>query len=180
MNNAGGDQGQWCTNGLTPWKNYVPCQLTTWCSFWATWQIFIHKEYLNAWTNLRSEFPTKKHRKNVHINVCLQHLVFKVQPNVLTSVFYIFICGTLRSPGVLSCNSKWTGTSTHFWSLSNHIQLPCDLWKGGTVHGQMCPYMHWIRCSTFSAFVVKCDLINNTNSTVTKLGTWMRNVSCEL
>lgn len=124
------------------------------------------------------EFPTTKHRKNVHINVYLQHLVFQVQPNMLTSVFYIFICGDTC---VLSCNSKWTGTSsTHFWALSNNIQLPCDLWKGGTVHGQMCPYVHWIRCRTFSAFVVKCDLINNINSTVIKLRTWMANVSCQL
>jgi hypothetical protein len=30
---------------------------------------FINREYPNAWTNFRSEFPTFKHGKRVHITV---------------------------------------------------------------------------------------------------------------
>ena len=35
-----------------------------------------------------------KNMENKFISLlCLQHLIFKVQPNVLTLIFYIFICG---------------------------------------------------------------------------------------
>jgi hypothetical protein len=125
--------------------------------------------------------PYKNTEKKFIPLLCLQHLIFKVQPNVLTLIFYSFSVGTLKSPSVLSCNWKWTGTSPkHFRSLSYHIQLPHDLQKGATVHGQTCPYVHRIKCRTFWENDVKCGLINNMNSTIIKLGTCMANVSHQL
>jgi hypothetical protein len=56
----------------------------------------------------------------------------------------------------------------HFWCLSNHLQLPWDLWKGVTVHDQTCPCAHWFRWGPFWAPVVHCNLINNKNLTVIK------------
>jgi hypothetical protein len=52
--------------------------------------------------------------------------------------------------------------------------------RGATVHHRMCPYLHLYRGRTFWAFVANCDLINNKNSTVMKLGTCILNVFGQL
>jgi len=42
--------------------------------------------------------PHKNMEKKFIPLLCLQHLIFKVQPNVLTLIFYIFICGDTQKP----------------------------------------------------------------------------------
>jgi hypothetical protein len=53
-------------------------------------------------------------------------------------------------------------------------------WKDVTFHDQTCLNLHSFRWRIFGAFVVFCDLINNKNSTVMKLGTCIVNVLCQL
>jgi hypothetical protein len=82
---------------------------------------------------------------------------------------------------IFRSNFKYGDTSpTQFWRLSNHLQQPQILWKGATIKNQTCSCVHWFRWRTLWAFVVNCDLINNKNSTVIKLGTSTVNVLCHL
>ena len=47
---------------------------------------------------------------------------------------------------------------------------PGDLWKGATVHDQLCLWVHWFMWMKFWVFVVSCNLLDNKNWTVIKLG----------
>jgi len=119
-------------------------------------------------------------RKRVYINVCPQR-VLELQPP-RTSIFNRFLLVvTLKNPGAFSSNWKWRGTSrAHVWCLSNHPQPPRNLWKGVTIRDQTCPYGHWFRLRTFRVSVINCNLINNKNWSVIKLGTFIINALCQL
>jgi hypothetical protein len=62
--------------------------------------------------------------------------------------------------------------------MSGRSQPPLYLRKRATF--QMCPCVHSNSWRTFRAFVVKCDLINNDNSTVIKERTCTAKVLCYL
>jgi len=85
-----------------------------------------------------------------------------------------FLCvERLENRSVFSCSWKCRPiSSTYFRCLSNNSHPPRNLWKGATVHDQTCPYVRWLfRWRPFWVFVVKCNLIDNKNPVVIKLGT---------
>ena len=90
----------------------------------------------NAWTNVRSEFPTQKKENSLH---------YYIFANTYYSFQTIALQRFGRSPSdhcrqghltpppsrVFCSNWKWTGTTpTHFRWLSNISQPSRDVWKG--------------------------------------------------
>lgn len=113
---------------------------------------------------------TKK-RSKVYINIRLHPLSFRGTAPHLSehSVLYLHLYGHFTTLCVhlhIKINRR---VSTHFWCLSNNLQPPWDILKYATVHDETCVCMHWFSCRPFWAFVMNCELINSTNSTVIKL-----------
>jgi hypothetical protein len=113
--------------------------------------------------------------------VC-KHVVFEVHPTRSIDLSLLeFFVWALKSPRVFSSNLKWGDTlPMHFLFLSKYLQPLRSVWKTVTLHHQTCLRVHSFRWTTFWAFVVNCDLIDNKNSTVIKLGTCAVNVLCQL
>ena len=53
----------------------------------------IYRVYLKCFDRLQGRVPHTKRRKTVYINVCPQTVLDAQLSNLLTSVFYVFICG---------------------------------------------------------------------------------------
>jgi hypothetical protein len=126
----------------------------------------------NAWTNFRNELCTSEEGKSVH-----KHFS-KPQPKNIwpQSPIFLFV-GTRNNPDVFSSNLKWTDNlPKYFWWQSNCSQPPEDLRKSAEIRDYTRLCVSWFRWRIFSTFVVNCDLINNKNSTVIKLGTCTVNV----
>ena len=78
---------------------------------------------------------------------------------------------TFLSLWTLKFGSLFSSTSTtYFGCLSDIFHLPWDIRNCATVHDQKCPSVHWSKWNTFWSCVVNCDLTNNKNSTIMKLG----------
>jgi len=102
-------------------------------------------------------------------------MISRFSLQVQTPQFFRFLSvGTFKTPSVFSLNWKWRNTfPTRILCLSDHLQLPRDLWKGAHAYigsgGEHSEH-----------FFVNCDLINHKNSTPIKLGTCIVNVLCQL
>jgi len=135
--------------------------------------------YENAWKNFRSEFPTPK-QGNKFLSIYLSKQIRGTAPQKFPhlSLLDIYVLVYLKIL-VYSSQTKNKETSqTHFLCLPNHSQPPRDLQTGAPLHGRLCPCVYWLRWRKFWASVVKCDLINNNNSTAIKFGTCIVNVIC--
>ena len=87
----------------------------------------------------------------------------------------------IRTPSVFSSTLKRREISpVHFCCASNNTQPHWDLWRSATVHDQTCPGMLWFTWRIFWAFVANCDVTNNKNSSVIKLGRCTVNVLRQL
>jgi hypothetical protein len=55
----------------------------------------------------------------------------------------------LKNTSVFSSNWKWRDAlPSKFWYLTDHLQIPPDLWNGAAVHDQKCTCVHWLRRRT--------------------------------
>ena len=96
-----------------------------------------------------------KTRRKLYSNLCVQ-TVFDVQPKSVSLRFLnVWTFKTLM----------YSAPTENGKALSNHSQPCWDIWKDATVRDQTGPWVCRFRWRTFWAFVVKCDLINNKNST---------------
>jgi hypothetical protein len=116
-----------------------------------------------------SPMSSQTKMKKMYINVC-KEAVFEVQlPYLLDFNHLDFYLWDTKNSTILSSNWKWRDTSPmHFLCLSNHSQLLWDPrksvdspWLDMSVHALIRR-----RRRTFWAFVMNCDLINNTNLAV--------------
>jgi len=111
---------------------------------------------------------------------------------IVTLWILVFICGTLKTPVVLRMKRR---SPTRFLmpvkpfssapgtfeivrqsTCQTILKRPGHFRNCATVHCQTSLFGHRFRW-TFWAFVVNCDLINNKNSTVIELGTYIVNIS---
>jgi hypothetical protein len=107
-----------------------------------------------------------------HIKTRKTVLSILVESQVRSTLDFLSVA-TLTNSGVIGCNLKWRDTSsTNSVPLSKHSEPPRDLYKDVTVHDEKRPWMHWFKWRILWAFVVKCELINNKNSIIIKLGMW--------
>jgi hypothetical protein len=175
MTNAGGDQGHWCTN---EWPHTLKklCAMPTYNLV----RLLGHLTYLYTGgiqmlgKTPGASSPHKNMEKKFIPLLCLQHLIFKVQPNVLTlNLLHFYLWGHLKALVYSATENEQ--------AFHQCIFDPCQTICNYYVTYERVPQstvrcVHQIRCRIFWANVVKCGLINNMNSTVIKLGTGITSV----
>lgn len=122
-------------------------------------------------------FPQKK--ENIHINACQQTSGFRdtIQQFVALTAVEFYLWRHWKSLLYSAVNRDFTNTFfmtvRQFATSPNPLKL-CDFpWSDLSMSA-------WFRLRIFLIFIVNCDLINNTNSTVIKLETSISNVLSQL
>ena len=119
--------------------------------------------------------------KWVSINACPQTLSFGVTAHTdvhLQSSRFLPVA-TLKNPVVFSSNWKWRGTSACLIPVKSFATAPKPL-KGCDSPCSEVTMRTLIGVKDFWVSVIRCNLVNNKNWSVSKLGTCIVNVLCQL
>jgi hypothetical protein len=103
---------------------------------------FIQRVSTNAWTNFRSKFPHTKTKEQFITIYARKHLIFEIQPNMLTSILRMFLSNrTLKNPSIFSSKWKWRHFTNTFLMTVKPSAMTLEPLKGCEICDQTCPCM---------------------------------------